>query len=386
MGIFLTAFAAILAMSHAYLFWRIGHYLNLSPSERRILAAILGGLALLALVSLPLTRALPHQAASLVAWIVFPWLGILLIAITVMAIADLTWLVIRWWPSPSLHDPERRRVVRLAVGWTALGSAGVLSGFAGWRGMRPVSVKSLSIVLDRLPASLDGLKLVQITDIHVGPMIHGPWLERVVKAVNALNPDVIAVTGDLVDGSVAELSSHVAPLAGLSAPLGTYFVSGNHEYFSDADAWCAHLTGLGLRVLRNERTTLRRSDSSDGVDLAGVDDWHSHRYPGHGADIAKALDGRDTSQAVILLAHQPAAIEEAALHGVDLQLSGHTHGGQIWPFNALVRLQQPYVEGLYRHTGSNTQIYVSPGTGFWGPPMRLGTTAEITLITLRRGS
>ena len=249
--------------------------------------------------------------------------------------------------------------------------------------MRPVSVKPLTVTLDRLPQSLDGLRIVQITDLHIGPMIGGDWLRQVVDKVNALKPDIIAITGDVVDGSVEELSRHTAPLADLTAPHGVYFITGNHEYYSGVEEWCAHFTTLGLRVLRNERVSITAGAQQDSFDLAGVDDWASHAFPGQGADLPKALAGRNADKALILLAHQPAAIYEAAEHGVDLQLSGHTHGGQIWPFTYLVYLQQPYVAGLHRHRDTATQIYVSPGTGFWGPPMRLGTVAEITHITLR---
>ena len=159
--------------------------------------------------------------------------------------------------------------------------------------------------------------------------------------------------------------------------------SAEEPYFYGVDQWCAHIASLGLRVLRNERVTIVSGAQCDSFDLAGVDDWSSGQFTGQGADLSKALEGRDPEKALVLLAHQPLAIDEAAENGVDFQLSGHTHGGQIWPFNYVVRLWQPYVKGLHRHNDTATQIYVSSGTGFWGPPMRLGTTAEITNITLR---
>src|SRR5207244_387356 len=154
-----------------------------------------------------------------------------------------------------------------------------------------------------------------------------------------------------------------------------------HEYYSGVDEWTAHLETLGIRILRNELVTLHDS-TNNPIDFAGVDDFASSHVPGHGPDLPKALNGRDSARPLILLAHQPAAIREAAAHQVDLQLSGHTHGGQIWPWNYFVYIQQPYVSGLHRYPNSNSQIYVSNGTGFWGPPMRLGTSAEITEITL----
>jgi predicted MPP superfamily phosphohydrolase len=191
---------------------------------------------------------------------------------------------------------------------------------------------------------------------------------------------VVVVTGDLVDGSVDRLRHAVAPLVELKARHGCFFVTGNHEYYSGAVAWCRHLTTLGLRVLRNERVEIGR----DGCvfDLAGIDDYSAHGFGhGHGADLARAVEGRDRSRALVLLAHQPRAVAEAQRHGVDLQLSGHTHGGQIWPFHLLVRLQQPVVSGLVKL--GQTFLYVSNGTGYWGPPMRLGAPAEVTEIVLR---
>jgi predicted MPP superfamily phosphohydrolase len=306
-------------------------------------------------------------------------MGIALLMLVVMVATDFLWLFSKTIP---LHDPERRLFLQRTFGLAALSATGVLSGFSLWNGLRQVKVKPLAITLDTLPPSLDGVRLVQITDLHIGPLVGGEWLRHVVDEVNYLKPDLIVITGDLVDGSVEDLHQDVAPLSDLKAPLGIYFITGNHEYYSGVEEWCKHVAGLGIRVLRNERVSIAAGSKGDSFDLAGVDDWHSRQFIGQGADLPKALQGRDRKKALILLAHQPAAIDEAALHGVDLQLSGHTHGGQIWPFNYLVHLQQPYVQGLYRHGDTKTQIYVSPGTGFWGPPMRFGTRAEITHITL----
>jgi predicted MPP superfamily phosphohydrolase len=173
----------------------------------------------------------------------------------------------------------------------------------------------------------------------------------------------------------------VAPLGTLAAKHGVFFVTGNHEYYAGADEWIAHLPTLGVRVLRNERVSV--GGGADSFDLAGVDDYNAHGFPGHGPDLQRAVSGRDPSRELVLLAHQPREVHRAAEHGVGLQLSGHTHGGQIWPWNFAVKLQQPYVAGLVRH--KTTQLYVSRGTGYWGPPMRLGAPAEITQLVLTRG-
>ncbi|MEK6609137.1 MAG: metallophosphoesterase, partial [Myxococcota bacterium] len=228
-----------------------------------------------------------------------------------------------------------------------------------------------------------GLTIVQLTDLHVGPTLGRAFVAEVVTRTNALTPDLVAITGDLVDGSPERLQDAVAPLAELRARHGVYFVTGNHEYYSGADAWLPALARLGIRTLRNERVTIGAGAAA--FDLAGVDDFTAlGMADGHGPDLPRALAGRDPSRAVVLLAHQPRAVHEAARLGVDLQLSGHTHGGQIWPFRWIVRLAQPFVAGLHR-VGA-TQIYVSRGTGFWGPPMRLCEPAEISRIVLQAGT
>jgi predicted MPP superfamily phosphohydrolase len=198
----------------------------------------------------------------------------------------------------------------------------------------------------------------------------------VVARIEALQPDLVAITGDLVDGSVEDLREHVAPLARLAkAPRGLFFVTGNHEYYSSADAWIAQLKTLGVQTLRNERREI-----APGLWLAGIDDLTA-RGGDHAPDLPRALADRDPAQPVVLLAHQPKQFLEAAEHGVDLTLSGHTHGGQIWPFVWLVSLVQPYVAGLHRK--GQSQLYVSRGTGFWGPPLRVGAPPEITLLLLQ---
>jgi predicted MPP superfamily phosphohydrolase len=206
-------------------------------------------------------------------------------------------------------------------------------------------------------------------------------VRRVVEQVNALRPDLVAVTGDLVDGSVRDLGRAVAQLGRLEARHGVFFVTGNHEYYSGVGSWVAELGRLGIRVLRNERVVI--GDAGASLDLAGVDDWGARRY-GAGADLGRALDGRDPDRALVLLAHQPRGVEEAVRAGVELQLSGHTHGGQIFPFSLLVGAVYPYVRGLYAHEEGDRSghVYVSRGTGYWGPPLRLGSPPEIAKIVL----
>jgi predicted MPP superfamily phosphohydrolase len=240
-------------------------------------------------------------------------------------------------------------------------------------------IVDVAVTLPRLPRALDGFTIAQITDVHVGPTVSKGFLAEVVRRVNTMTPGLVAITGDLVDGSIRRFGDRVAPLADLKSP--TYFVTGNHEYYSGVDAWLPHLREHGVRVLRNERVEI--AHGGEHFYLAGIDDHESGRFGGdHGPDLGRALDGRDESKTVVLMAHQPRQVKMAAAHGVDLQLSGHTHGGQIWPWHGIARMQQGgLLAGLYKL--GETQLYVSRGTGYVGPPVRIRAPAEITRITLR---
>lgn len=238
----------------------------------------------------------------------------------------------------------------------------------------------VDIPIANLPEVLHGFAIAQITDLHVGPTIRRGFVSQVVARVNALQADVIVVTGDLVDGSVAQLTAHTAPLAGLKAPRGVYFVTGNHEYYSGEADWTREIRRLGLQVLKNEHVVLRHGHAT--VVIAGVTDWSAHHFdPLQRSDPDAALRGAPPDADVkILLAHQPSSSAGAAAAGFDLQISGHTHGGQFLPWNFLIRFFQPFTAGLYRM--ERLWVYVSRGTGYWGPPNRFGVGAEITRLRL----
>ncbi|MFF8598525.1 metallophosphoesterase [Streptomyces sp. NPDC015232] len=253
----------------------------------------------------------------------------------------------------------------LAVGTVGYGTYGVL------RGPR---VKRVTVPLAKLPRAAHGYRIAVVSDIHLGPILGRAHTQRIVDTINATQPDLVAVVGDLVDGSVADLGPAAEPLAGLRSRDGAFFVTGNHEYFSGADAWVDHVRELGLRPLRNARVEI-----GAGFDLAGVDDVAGERE-GRGPDFGRALGDRDRARTAVLLAHQPIVIDEAVRHGVDLQLSGHTHGGQLWPGNLVAELANPTVAGLERY--GDTQLYVSRGAGAWGPPVRVGAPSDITVVEL----
>jgi len=253
-----------------------------------------------------------------------------------------------------------------------------LVGFANAR--RTAKVRSVDVSIAGLPAALHGFTIAQISDMHVGPTIKRPYVDAIVDAVNALGADMIAVTGDLVDGTVRQLSSHTEPLSRLTARHGTYFVTGNHEYYSGAAHWIVELRRLGLRVLMNEHVVLEHE--GEQVVVAGVTDFNAHHYDEtHASDPVAAMEGAPAGAGVrLLLAHQPRSAFAAEPAGFHLQLSGHTHGGQFWPWNFAVRLQQPFTAGLRRLGG--LWVYTSRGTGYWGPPKRLGAPSEITHLRL----
>ena len=382
---FLTIILSLMGGVHWYLYVRL-------VAETEIPGPWNGwtGAALVAIVlSIPLsfiaTRVLDKNLARFLVVPIYVWLGFAFQTFFLMLGIDLVraliWIVggvlsLESWAT----DPSTGLLAWRTVAATAVGTTFLATLFAIWWGLSRLVVRRVDVSIPRLPTELDGFTIAQLSDLHLD-LVHGRrWLQAVVEKTNALAPDLIAITGDLAEGSVAQFRDEVEPLRALSAPHGVFFVTGNHEYFHDLQGWLQLLDRFGIRVLRNERVAIER----DGIcfDLAGVDDHDGERIaPGHGPDLSKALDGRDSNRPVVLMAHQPRIMEEASRNDVDLVLSGHTHGGQIWPFSYLVYFQQPYVKGLKERDG--TKLYLSSGTGFWGPPMRLGTTAEIALITLR---
>ncbi|MGI5185179.1 metallophosphoesterase [Dactylosporangium sp. CA-152071] len=276
-------------------------------------------------------------------------------------------------------DPLRSRIVAGFTGVVAVGL--LLWGYV--EAMKVPRVRRVDVAIPRLGAGLDGLKVVLLTDTHYGPIDRARWSRGVTEVVNSLDADIVAHTGDIADGTVAQRTEQAAPLGDVKARYARVYVTGNHEYYGEAEGWLQRMGELGWEALHNRHLVVERG--GDRLVVAGVDDRTAAGtgLAGHRADHATALAGTDPDLPVLLLAHQPKQVDDAIAHGIDLQLSGHTHGGQMWPFHYLVRLDQPVVQGLTRH-GARTQLYTSRGTGFWGPPFRIFAPSEITELTLRR--
>ncbi|MEU2574410.1 metallophosphoesterase [Streptomyces anulatus] len=363
------------------LLWAVPCWVLLHTGQRWPLPVALIGTALsvIGLAGMPLAMVRGHgrrqqDGAAIVGdtllgcvWVLFTWsvlLGVLLrLALTVGGVGD---------------GQDRARIVT----WAVLGVAAVLLARGYAEARRVPRVRRLDVELPRLGAGLDGTRVVLITDTHYGPLDRARWSARVCETVNTLEADLVCHTGDIADGTAERRRAQAAPLGTVRATRARVYVTGNHEYYSEAQGWVDLMGELGWEALRNRHLLLERG--GDTLVVAGVDDVtaESSGLVGHRAHLAGALQGADPDHPVLLLAHQPKFIDRAAAHGIDLQLSGHTHGGQIWPFHYLVRLDQPAVAGLSSH-GARTLLYTSRGTGFWGPPFRVFAPSEITLLVLR---
>jgi len=333
---------------------------------------------------------------DVLAWVAYLSLGFFCLVFTFLVIRDLALLVVCVakkgldliqhivTPGTGLDKPpapERRSFLIYTTNLSILGVSGAIAGYGFCNTRYRPNIVRVSVPILNLPADLEGFRIVQITDIHISPTIKKSYVENIVEQVNDLKPNIIAFTGDLADGPVSIFRNDAAPLKDLSADYGSYFVTGNHEYYAGAEAWIEETSRLGLTVLLNEHRIIRHNTGR--ILLAGVTDYNAGRFfSGHVSDPNKAISGAPESNVKILLAHQPRSIFSSGKVGFDLQISGHTHGGQFFPWQFLVGLQQPYLAGLHQY--NKTWIYVSRGTGYWGPPIRLGAPAEITEIMLTK--
>ncbi|MDB5937102.1 MAG: serine/threonine protein phosphatase [Massilia sp.] len=373
----LLTVATLLALLHLYIGLRLVPAMALATAGAAAGIVLLAASALLVLTGLFSSSLKRSRWSEQLTWAGLLSMGFFSSLLVLTLLRDAALLVVALLGAGSIAI-ERTS----AIGVPLLAFAVTVVGFINAR--RVAQVVDVEVPIAGLPAAFDGYSIVQISDIHVGPTIKRGYLNAIVTKVNALKPDAIAVTGDLVDGSVKRLGMHTAPLERLSAPDGAFFVTGNHEYYSGADEWIAEMRRLGLTVLLNEHVVLERE--GDALMIAGVPDFMAHHFDEtHRSDPHAAAAGAPPNVKVrVLLAHQPRSAEAAADAGFDLQLSGHTHGGQFFPWNLFVPLQQPYVAGLNRLR--SLWVYTSRGTGYWGPPKRFGAPSEITRVRLVRAA
>ena len=396
MSFFIIA-VSILTLFYSYIGWRLIRPAKFSLFWNVILWMILALFMCMTPVSLLLkTYGFGVFWSDILSWIAYLNLGFFSLVFSFLIIKDLILIVtcvIRkshsFFRCKIIPDalpaepvaPARRHFIVNSINLGILCASGTLAGYGLYEARRRPCIVKVSVPVPNLPDDLEGFRIVQITDIHIGPTIKRAYVQTIVDQVNKLKPDVIVLTGDLADGGVETHRDDVAPLGALSAPYGSYFVTGNHEYYSGVETWIKKMEQLGFVVLLNEHRIIKCG--SGRILMAGVTDYNAGRFlTDHVSDPDMALFRAPASNVKILLAHQPRSIFASARAGFDLQISGHTHGGQFYPWSFLVGLQQPYVMGLHRY--GKTWIYVSRGTGYWGPPLRLGISSEIAVITLTR--
>jgi predicted MPP superfamily phosphohydrolase len=401
---FLVVVVSVVVAIHLYLWHRLVRATTRPGSVRTGLTFAMAGLFLLVLGTFGGMRL---EALSWLSWPGYAWVGIMFYLLVFLLLLEVpravAGLIMRRRVAPVLEVKElasvggapdlrpaapapvddlmsRRlflgRATAAVAGASALGTV----GYGVTVALGDPVIEPVKVTLPGLDPRLGGLRFAVVSDIHLGPLTGRAHTERIVRMINGLEADVVAIVGDLVDGSVESLGALARPLQGLESRYGSYFVTGNHEYYTanGPEEWIEELGELGVRSLRNERVEIRHQGAV--LDLAGVNDVNG-AATGDGPDFAAALGGRAEGRTTVLLAHQPVQAVQAARHGVDLQLSGHTHGGQMVPFNLVIPLQQPVVSGL--GTVDGVQVYVTRGAGFWGPPIRVGAPPEITMLELR---
>ncbi len=399
--LFFVLFAVVMGAAHYYLWRRVVRATTRPGRGRRVGTGVVVFLYLLVMAALSVTRLGGSGLAVAVAWPGYIWLAGAFYLALILGVLEIPRLVLlraaREHEAPVAVgapdtpvgtpegtsgdgqpvDPGRRLFIARSLAVAGgVATAGVVT-FGVTQALGDPVVKRVPVTLGKLDQRLSGYRIAVVSDIHLGPLLGRGHTERIVRMINEQQVDLVAIVGDLVDGTVEELGEAAAPLRDLVSTHGSFFVTGNHEYYSGAEPWLAELERLDVNPLRNERLRIERAGAS--FDLAGVNDVTGEAFR-DGADFARALDGRDTSTPVVLMAHQPVQAREAAKHGVDLQLSGHTHGGQMFPFHLAVGLQQPVRSGL--ETIDGTQVYTTNGVGFWGPPVRVGAPPDITVVEL----
>jgi hypothetical protein len=355
--------------------------------QKRIAWIILVTIFILPIISMSLVR-IGDGANFYLAWVTYVGLGFASFVFILLFFRDTSLLLMRgtrklgsfFTPKISVLDASRREFLVQTSNIGIIAAAGAATSYGIYEARKVPGIVNVEVPIARLPKEFDGFSIAQISDIHAGLTVKRDWIETVTEKIQSLNPDLIAFTGDMADGSVRELENDVAPLKDLHAPFGKYFVTGNHEYYSGAEQWIRHAGKLGYDVLMNEHRTLEKNGAK--IILAGVTDYSAGQFDKEQtSNPEKAIQSASNGDTKILMAHQPRTLYKTDNLDFDIVLNGHTHGGQFFPWNLLATVGQPFIKGLHRY--NNSWVYVSKGTGYWGPPVRVGARSEITLLTLR---
>lgn len=395
--VFLLIVIVILGGGYAYIGWRLIASSNLPGPWNLIFWIVLIILFVIPPIAffLQINR-VENTFTDFLAWASYLSMGFVSMVFTLLVFRDIILMTStgiqklllvakEFFQSTSLvalnADPGRREFLLQASNVAVIAGGGILTGYGLYEARRKPAVIEVSVPVRNLPAEFEGFRILQVTDIHAGLTVKRPFVEMVAEQMEGINADLIAMTGDLVDGSVRHLREHVEPFRHLSAPEGQFFITGNHEYYSGVDPWIEEVDRLGFTVLLNEHRVIRRGNVS--LLLSGVTDYGAGDFDRlRPSDPAASVEGAPATDVRILLAHQPRSIFAAQPFKFDLQISGHTHGGQFFPWNFLAAVGQPYISGLHKH--GDTWIYVSKGTGYWGPPIRLAARSELTVLILTR--
>lgn len=385
MGIVLSVYS----IGISYLGWRLITPFHL-PSPYKLLAWT--GLILMFMIpfSTFILVRFAEKASDALSWVGYVSLGFISFVFVALFFRDILYLsgftlqkiYTLIFTAPEVVDASKREFLVQSTNLGVLGLAGTLTAYGVYEARKKPGIVNIDIPIARLPQEFDGFKIVQISDIHAGLTIKRDFIETIADEVKKLSPDLIAFTGDLADGSVPHLKEDVAPLADIYAPHGKFFVTGNHEYYSGVEHWVTHAREMGYDVLMNEHRNITKNGAS--FVLAGVTDYSGGGFSAaHASDPKKALQGAPADTAKVLLAHQPRTLLHTDGLDLDLVLMGHTHGGQFFPWNLVATIGQPFIKGLNKF-GEQTWAYVSKGTGYWGPPVRVGARSEITVLTLKK--
>lgn len=387
--IWMAIILSVYGIGYSYIGWRLIIPFQLQSPYKQF-AWI--GLALMFLIpfSTFIVMRFAEKYSDAVSWIGYISLGFLSFVFVTLLFRDITWMLgfggqklfSLFSSSPQTFDAAKREFLLQTTNLGVLGVAGTLTAYGVYEARKKPGIVNVEIPIAKLPKEFDGFRIVQISDIHAGLTIKRDFIETIAEEVKNLSPDLIAFTGDMADGSVPHLKNDLEPLANVYAPHGKFFITGNHEYYSGVEQWVTHARDMGYDVLMNEHRLVTKNGAS--FVLAGVTDYSGGGFsPAHKSDPAKALNGAPKELAKILLAHQPRTLFHVNDLDLDLVLMGHTHGGQFFPWNLVATIGQPFIKGLNKYN-DRTWAYVSKGTGYWGPPVRVGARSEITVLTLKK--